>query len=197
MVCGLFDLRSVLWSIEAQKGRRSPSTFPELQILEVPGNLQFLILFFTSFFNNLGVPFGPAFCLKIWSTRIPKQHEESSRKIVEKNVIWECSKPRKLGPRAGESTILGFYPFPEKTQFWSGFGPSFFKFCELYSQKTRFLGRSENCLVFESIFNAFWTPKMNQKSMKNRSSGSSWAKMAPRRCHLEPTWLQEPILTDF
>ena len=33
--------------------------------------------------------------------------------------------------------------------------------------------------------------------MKNRSSGSSWAKMAPRRCHLEPTWLQEPIFIDF
>ena len=56
---------------------------------------------------------------------------------------------------------------------------------------------SENCLVFESIFGAFWTPKMDEKSMKNRSSGSSWAKMAPRRCHLEPTWLQEPIFIDF
>ena len=56
---------------------------------------------------------------------------------------------------------------------------------------------SENCLVFESIFNAFWIPKMDQKSMKNRSSGSSWAKMAPRRCHLEPTWLQEPVFEWF
>ena len=108
MVCGLFDLRSVLWSIEAQKGRRSPSTFPWLEILGDPGNLQFLTLFFTSFFNHFGVPFGPAFCLRIWKTRVPKQHEESSRKWFEKNAIWECSKPRKLGPRAGESTILGF-----------------------------------------------------------------------------------------
>ena len=56
---------------------------------------------------------------------------------------------------------------------------------------------SENCLVFESIFGAFWTPKMDEKSMKNRSSGSSWAKMAPRRCHLEPTWLQEPVFEWF
>ena len=38
---------------------------------------------------------------------------------------------------------------------------------------------------------------MDQKSMKNRSSGSSWAKMAPRRCHLEPTWLQEPVFEWF
>ena len=56
---------------------------------------------------------------------------------------------------------------------------------------------SENCLVFESIFAAFWTPKIDEKSMKNRSSGSSWAKMAPRRCHLEPTWLHEPIFEWF
>ena len=56
---------------------------------------------------------------------------------------------------------------------------------------------SENCLVFESIFAAFWTPKIDEKSMKNRSSGSSWAKMAPRRCHLEPTWLQEPVFQWF
>ena len=56
---------------------------------------------------------------------------------------------------------------------------------------------SENCLVFESISYAFSTPKMDEKSMKNRSSGSSWAKMAPRRCHLEPTWLQEPVFEWF
>ena len=56
---------------------------------------------------------------------------------------------------------------------------------------------SENCFVFEWIFCAFWTPKMDQKSMKNQSSGSSWAKMAPRRCHLEPTWLQEPVFEWF
>ena len=56
---------------------------------------------------------------------------------------------------------------------------------------------SENYLIFESIFDAFWTPQIDEKSMKNRSSGSSWAKMAPRRCHLEPTWLQEPVLKLF
>ena len=33
--------------------------------------------------------------------------------------------------------------------------------------------------------------------MKHRSSGSSWAKMAPRRCHLELIWLQEPIFIDL
>ena len=43
----------------------------------------------------------------------------------------------------------------------------------------------------------FGPPKMDQKSIKNRSSGSCWAKMAPRRYHLEPTWLQEPIFTHF
>ena len=56
---------------------------------------------------------------------------------------------------------------------------------------------SENCWVFESIFGAFWIPKMDTKFMKNRSSGLSWAKMAPRRCHLEPTWLQEPVFEWF
>ena len=46
----------------------------------------------------------------------------------------------------------------------------------------------------------FWSslgPENGSTSMKNRSSGLSWAKMAPRRCPFEPTWLQEPILNDL
>ena len=137
------------------------------------------------------MPFGPAFCFKIWKTRVPEQHEESSRKWFKKNAIWECSKPRKLAPRAGESTILGFVTLSEKTQFWSGFELSFWSFWELHSQKTRFLGRSENCLVFGSIFGVFWTPqngsKIDEKSILGLILGqdgskevSSWANMAPR-----------------
>ena len=85
MVCGLFDLRSVLWSIEAQTGRKSPPTFPGLEIFGDPGNLKFLTLFFTPFFNHFGVPFGPAFCLKIW-----KQGFQSSMKRVHENGSKKC-----------------------------------------------------------------------------------------------------------
>ena len=42
-------------------------------------------------------------------------------------------------------------------------------------------------------FQAFWAPQ-NQVKI---NQGSSWAKMAPRRCHPEPTWLQDPIFIDF
>ena len=52
MVCGLFDLRSVLWSIEAQIPRKSPPTFPWREILGGPGNLQFLTLFFYFIFQQ-------------------------------------------------------------------------------------------------------------------------------------------------
>ena len=59
----------------------------------------------------------------------------------------------------------------------------------------------QGCLKIAWFLNRFLVhfgpPKMDQKSMKNRSSGSSWAKMAPRRCHLEPTWLQEPVFEGF
>ena len=82
MVCGLFDLRSVLWSIEAQIPRKSPPTFPQCEIWEVPGNLQLLTLFFTSFFNDFGVPFGPVFSQEIWKQRVPGQHEEEFTKMV-------------------------------------------------------------------------------------------------------------------
>ena len=34
--------------------------------------------------------------------------------VPKKNAIWEHFKPRKLGPRASGSTILGFEPSPEK-----------------------------------------------------------------------------------
>ena len=57
------------------------------------------------------------------------------------------------------------------------------------------------CLKIASFLNRFLKhfglPKIGLKSVKTQSSGSSWAKMAPRRCHLEPIWLQEPIFIDF
>ena len=46
-------------------------------------------------------------------------------------------------------------------------------------------------------FAYFGLRQMDCKSVNNASSGSSWAKMAPRRCHLEPTWLQEPVFEWF
>ena len=64
-------------------------------------------------------------------------------------------------------------------------------------RKHGFLGRLKITAFSHRFFNTFDTSKWLPKSMKNRSSRSSCAKMASRRCHLEPTWLQEPVFEGF
>ena len=86
-------------------------------------------------------------------------------------MILDCLRPRKLSPRPGESTIFGFWPCAEKASFGSCFGLSFWSVCELHAQKTRFQWVSENCFIFEWIFEAFWAPPNRLKIDKNSILG--------------------------
>ena len=86
-----------------------------------------------------------------------------------------------------------FNPSQKKLHFRVVLDLHFGAFVSSIRRKQGFQG----CLVFKSIFNVFWTPQNGSTTNENRSSGSSWAKMAPRRCHLEPTWLQEPVFHHF
>ena len=114
-----------------------------------------------------------------------------------KCMIWDRLRPRKLSPHLGESTIFGFWPYAEKTQFGSCFGPSFWSVCELHAQKTRFQWVSENCFIFDPIFKAFWAPPNRLKIDKNSILGAILGQDGSKEVSLEPIWLQEPIFIDF
>ena len=61
-------------------------------------------------------------------------HENCSKK----NAISECSKPRKLGPRAGENTILGFNPSQKRLHFGVALDPHFGAFVNSIRRKQGF-----------------------------------------------------------
>ena len=61
-------------------------------------------------------------------------HENGSKK----DAIWKCSKTPKLAPRAGESTILGFKPFPKMLHFAMVLDPHFGIFVNSIRRKQGF-----------------------------------------------------------
>ena len=137
-----------------------------------PRRHQFWTRFFFLFSSLSGLPFLPKISINLEKSGTRAACPGLTQMVRKKLVILDCLRPRKLSPRLGESTIFGFWPCAEKTQFGSCFGPSFWSVCELHAQKTRFQWVSENCLVFESIFKAFWAPPNPLKIDKNSILGA-------------------------
>ena len=91
----------------------------------------------------------------------------------------------------------GFGPLQKKLHFGIVLNLHFGTFVSSMRRKQGFYGCLNIARILNRSLKHFGLPQIGQKSIKTRSSGSSWAKMAPRRCHLEPTWLQEPIFIDL
>ena len=136
-----------------------------------PRRHQFWTPFFLFFSPLSGLPFRSKISINLEKSGTRAACPGLTQMVRKKSVLLYCLRPRKLSPRLSESTISGFWPCAEKAPFGSCFGPSFWSVCELHAQKTRFLWISENCLIFESTFKAFWAPQNRSKVDQNSILG--------------------------
>ena len=126
---------------------------------------------FLSFFLALWAPISPKNLDKSRKKRYQGSMSRADANGSKKTCDFGLLKTSQTQPASGREHDFRVSALCRKNLIGELFWISFWSVCELHAQKTRFQWVSENCFIFQWIFEVFWAPQNRLKIDKNSILG--------------------------